>query len=169
VHLIVHFASQACLGAAAQKKTRICIPDPLTHPHKDDSLAPSDFVIGAKYGQACHDGVYASAWARADNIIHHESCHTFINSSKVGYVDRKRVLHYRWGLLPTARWLCKIGKAINNTCPLCKGEDGGHYAITGCPRLSAAYTARHNDAGTEILEAIGKGQMGQCVVMSDVA
>jgi hypothetical protein len=41
------FASQACLGATAQKKTRIFIPDPLTHPHKDDSLAPSDFVIGA--------------------------------------------------------------------------------------------------------------------------
>jgi ribonuclease HI len=122
-----------------------------------------------KHGQACQDGIYASVWARADNIIHHESSHTFINSSTVGYVDRKRViLQYRWGLLPTARWLCKIGKSTNNACPLCRGEDGGHHAISGCPRLSAAYTARHNDAGTEILEAIGKGQLGQCVVMSDV-
>jgi ribonuclease HI len=121
-----------------------------------------------KHGHACQDGVYASAWARADNIVHHESSHMFINSPTVRYVDRKRVLQYRWGLLPTARWLCKIGKSINNTCPLCRGEDGGHHAISGCPRLSAAYTARHNDAGTEILEAIGRGQLGQCVVMSDV-
>jgi hypothetical protein len=53
VHLIVFIAYEACLGAAAPKKARICIPDPLTHPHKDDSLAPSDFVIGAMLVTQC--------------------------------------------------------------------------------------------------------------------
>ena len=35
-------------------------------------------------------------------------------------------------------------------------------------RLTKAYTSRHNAAGVEILEAIGKGQLGHCIIMSDV-
>jgi hypothetical protein len=34
--------------------------------------------------------------------------------------------------------------------------------------MSAAYTAWHNDAATKKVEAIGKGEMGQCIVESDV-
>jgi hypothetical protein len=91
-----------------------------------------------------------------------------MNSSKVDRYTRKLVLQYRWGLLPTNRLLHKIGKAPTNQCPLCGQEDGGHHAISGCKELSAAYTRRHNDAGTEILEAISRGKEAGNVFLSDV-
>jgi ribonuclease HI len=121
-----------------------------------------------KYGQAKTDGVYVEAWKRADASIHHDMSHLFMTSSKVRFRARKKVLQYRWGLLPTARWLHKIGKSPTNTCPLCGGEDGGHHVMSGCPRLSPAYTDRHNAAGTELAEAVGKGELGHCVWMQDI-
>jgi ribonuclease HI len=121
-----------------------------------------------KYGQAKTDGVYVDAWKRADASIHHDMSHIFMTTRKVRFRARKKVLQYRWGLLPTARWLHKIGKSPTNTCPLCGGEDGGHHVLSGCPRLSPAFTDRHNAAGTELAEAVGKGDLGHCVWMTDV-
>lgn len=91
-----------------------------------------------------------------------------MNSSKVDWYTQKLAIQYRWGLLPTNRLLHKIGKTPTNNCPLCGEEDGGHHAISGCKELSAAYTRRHNDAGTEILEAIGRGTRAAHVYLSDV-
>lgn len=121
-----------------------------------------------KYGSAPKEGIYAQAWLNIDDQTHHASSHGFMTSRKVDPRTRKQVLQYRWGLLPTQRYLKKIGKADNLNCPLCAQEDGGHHAISGCPVLSAAVTRRHNDAGTEILEAISRGEYGAHVLLSDI-
>jgi hypothetical protein len=112
----------------------------------------------AKLGSSPRDGIYAYSWINIADKIHHPASHAFMNSSKVGRHNQKLVLQYRWGLLPTNRLLHRIGKAPTNQCLLCGEEDGGHHAISGCKELSAAYTRRHNDAGTETLEAISRGK-----------
>jgi ribonuclease HI len=122
----------------------------------------------AKYGSASKTGVYASSWLSIADKLHHPASHTFLGSSKANTYTKKLVLQYRWGLLPTNRYLHKIGKAPSNHCPMCGEEDGGHHVISGCRELSAAYTRRHNDAGTEILEAISRGKKASHVFLSDV-
>jgi hypothetical protein len=77
-------------------------------------------------------------------------------------------MQYRWGRLPTNNWLHKIGISPTNKCPLCGEVDGGHHVVSGCKAHQKAYVQRHNEAGTEILEAISKGTKGHCVMMSDV-
>jgi len=93
----------------------------------------------------------ASSWLKVAEQIHHSTSHAFLTSSQANHYTRKLVLQYRWGLLPTNGFLHKIGKSATKCCPLCGADDGGHHAISGCRPLSAAYTRRHNDAGTEIL------------------
>jgi hypothetical protein len=55
----------------------------------------------------------------------------FMTSSKVTPTQRKRVLQYRYGLLPTNKLLYRYKKVKSTaSCPLCGGEDGaGHYAV----------------------------------------
>jgi len=54
-----------------------------------------------------------------------------MTSSKVTPQQCKRVLQYRYGLLPTYKLLHRYKKATNTTtCPLCGGEDGGHHAAS---------------------------------------
>jgi hypothetical protein len=77
-------------------------------------------------------------------------------------------MQYRWGVLPTASWLHKCGLRDSKACPLCGRDDGGHHALSACPALSAVVTKRHNDAGTEIVEAICRGNCGGEVLLSDV-
>jgi hypothetical protein len=122
----------------------------------------------AKYGNASTEGVYAKSWSEASHKIHHPASHLFMTSTKVGARTRQRVLQYRWGLLPTQRYLKKIGKSDHLNCPLCGQEDGGHHAVSGCSALRQAYIRRHNDAGTEILEAINRGTQGAHILLSDV-
>lgn len=121
-----------------------------------------------RLGSAPTTGVYASSWQRVTDQIDHQTSHAFITSSRVSYQARKLALQYRWGLLPTMRWMQKIGKSITMACPLCGVEDGGHHAVSACPAVSTAVTRRHNDAGTEIMEAILRGKCGECIMMTDV-
>jgi hypothetical protein len=122
----------------------------------------------ARLGAAPRDGIYASIWLGVSGRLHHQASHAFMTSSKVDWYTRKLVLQYCWGLLPTNRLLYKIGETPSNQCPLCGEEDGGHHAISGCRELSAAYTRRHNDAGTEILEAISRGTEASHMLLSDI-
>jgi hypothetical protein len=61
-----------------------------------------------------------------------------MTSSKVTPRQRKRVLHYRYGLLPTNKLLHRYNKLESTGCPLCGGEDSGHHAVSSCPALSNA-------------------------------
>jgi len=142
----------------SSKEDRLGCPTTVHHPIADlnDALRQVAHERN-KLGTAKKDGVYASSWNKADPLIHHASSHLFMTSPEVTNKARKTVLQYRWGLLPTARWMKKIGKCSHGLCPLCGQEDGGHHAVSACPRMSPAITNRHNDAGTEILEAISKG------------
>jgi hypothetical protein len=54
----------------------------------------------------------------------------FMTSSKVTPAQRKRVLQYRYGLLPTNKLLYRYKRVTSTACPLCSGEDGGHHAVT---------------------------------------
>jgi hypothetical protein len=103
----------------------------------------------------------------------------FMTSSKVTPAQRKRVLQYCYGLLPTNKLLYRYKKVTSTACPLCSGEDGGHHAVSSCPALSKAVTLRHNEAilkailkaihqGTAILKAIHQGCKGRLVLTSDV-
>lgn len=120
-----------------------------------------------KLGQAKKDGIYYVSWRDIYPKINHKLSHLFMNSDKVSYRTRKWVLQYRWGVLPTNRWLYKCKLTPSLLCPLCSQEDGGHHALSGCPALSAAITKRHNDAGTEIVRD-PKQQIGAHVLLSDV-
>jgi exonuclease III/ribonuclease HI len=121
-----------------------------------------------KLGQANRESLYWQKWQAAKEQIAHEFSHTFMGSSKVPFKTKKLALQYRWGLLPTQRWLykCKLSDSLN--CPLCGEEDGGHHALSGCKAVNAAVTKRHNDAGTEIVEAIARGRQAASLLMSDV-
>ena len=80
----------------------------------------------------------------------------------------KLVLQYRWGLLPTQRWLHKCKLSPNPNCTLCGEPDGGHHAISACKALNKAAIKRHNDAGTAIVEAICKGEHAARLMLADV-
>lgn len=140
-----------------------------TQPIPDLHNALKDTAKGQrKLGTAKCDGVYASSWNVAQHLINHALSHCFLTSTKTSHSARKLALQYRWGLLPTNRWLFKIGKRTDNSCPLCGQEDGGHHAVSACPGVSTAVTKRHNDAGTEIIEAISKGTKGHNLILADV-
>jgi hypothetical protein len=121
-----------------------------------------------KLGQANRESLYWQKWQATKEQIAHELSHTFMGSSKVPLKTKKLALQYRWGLLPTQRWLHKCKLSDGPNCPLCGEEDGGHHALSGCKATSAAVTKRHNDAGTEIVEAIAKGRQAASLLMSDV-
>jgi ribonuclease HI len=112
--------------------------------------------------------VYFSSWKNVSGTIDHKHSHAFLSSSRVTYRVRKLVLQYRYGLLPTHKLMKRYKLSSTSLCPLCGEEDGGHHAVSACPKLSTSVTNRHNDAGTEIVEAISKGDKGGRLLMSDV-
>jgi ribonuclease HI len=136
-------------------------------PNLDDALKRVAHPL-LKLGQSNRDSLYWQKWQAAKNLIAHEFSHAFLGNSKVPFKTKKLVLQYRWGLLPTQRWLHKCKLSPTRNCPLCGEEDGGHHALSGCKALNAAYIKRHNDAGTEIVEAIAKGSQASDLVLSDV-
>jgi len=121
-----------------------------------------------KLGLSNTSTVYFKSWQSQLHCIDDTHSHLFMTSSKVTPQQRKRVLQYRYGLLPTYKLLHRYKKVTNTTCPLCGGEDGGHHAVSSCPALSNVVTLRHNDAGTAILKAIHQGCKGRMLVTSDV-
>jgi hypothetical protein len=121
-----------------------------------------------KLGQANRESLYWQKWQEAKEQIAHEFSHAFMGSSKVPFKAKKLALQYRWGLLPTQRWLYKCKLSPSPNCLLCGEEDGGHHALSGCSAVNAAVIKRHNDAGTEIVEAIAKGCKAAQLLMSDV-
>jgi hypothetical protein len=92
----------------------------------------------------------------------------FLAGTTVTHETKKLMMQYRWGLLSTRRWLHKCKLAPDISCPLCGEEDGGHHALSACRCVSPTVTTRHNDADTEIVEAIMKGEKGYSWIMSDV-
>ncbi len=119
-------------------------------------------------GQANQNSFYFQKWKQAYNNIAHRFSHKFLSSAKVGYRARKLAVSYRWGVLPTENWLHKCKLRPTKTCLLCGADDGGHHAMSACPALSPSVTKRHNDAGTEIAEAICRGNCGGEVLLTDV-
>eukprot|EP00775_Hariotina_reticulata_P002296 gene2296-biopygen3834 len=112
--------------------------------------------------------VYYNSWQSQQEHIDEAHSHLFMTSSKVTPRQRKCILQYRYGLLPTHKLLHRYHKVPTANCPLCGGEDGGHHAISACPALSKAVTIRHNDAGTAIVNAIHQGRKGSMLLTSDV-
>jgi hypothetical protein len=121
-----------------------------------------------KIGMSDTSTTYYSSWQSKLNIIDEAHSHMFMTSSKVTPTQRKRVLQYRYGLLPTNKLLYRYKKVKSTACPLCSGADSGHHAVSSCPALSKAVTLRHNDAGTAILKAIHQGYKGRLLLTSDV-
>jgi len=121
-----------------------------------------------KLGSSNTTTIYFDSWQRQLDSVDDTHSHMFMTSSKVTPRQRKRVLQYRYGLLPTYKMLHRYKKASSATCPLCNGEDGGHHAVSSCPALSDAVTLRHNDAGTAIIKAIHQGSKGRMLLTSDV-
>jgi hypothetical protein len=121
-----------------------------------------------KTGMSDTSTVYYSSWQSQTNNTDEAHSHLFMTSSKVTPRQRKRVLQYRYGLLPTNKLLHRYNKVKSTACPLCGGEDGGHHAVSSCPALSHAATLRHNEAGTAILKAIHQGCKGRLLLTSDV-
>jgi ribonuclease HI len=119
-------------------------------------------------GSSNQEALYYSGWHRMDKDIDHKYSHMFMSSSKVRFADRKRVLQYRYGLLPTQKLMKRYHLADSSLCPLCGEEDGGHHAVSACRQLSTTVTLRHNDAGTAIVEAIAQGEKGGQLIASDV-
>jgi hypothetical protein len=121
-----------------------------------------------KIGMSDTSTTYYSSWQSKLNIIDETHSHMFMTSSKVTPTQRKRVLQYRYGLLPTNKLLYRYKKVKSTACPLWGGADGGHHALSSCPALRKAVTLRHNDAGTAILKAIHRGYKGRLLLTSDV-
>jgi ribonuclease HI len=121
-----------------------------------------------KLGKSNLDGIYASSWRAIHSSIAHQHSHMFLAGTTITHKTKKLMMQYRWGLLPTRRWLHKCKLAPDISCPLCGEEDGGHHALSACRCVSPTVTTRHNDAGTEIVEAIMKGEKGCSLIMSDV-
>jgi hypothetical protein len=141
----------------------VCIPmanmaDALkAHIHKSRNL-----------GSAKQDTVYYQAWKRIDKAIHHSHSHMFMTSSTCTGYQRKLVMQYRHGLLPTNKLLHRYNKSATANCSLCGMPDGGHHSLSGCRHLAKALTVRHNEAGAAIVEAIYSGSKGSYLVAADV-
>ena len=121
-----------------------------------------------KLGLSNKSTTYYNRWKPQLHDIDDTHSHLFMTSGTVTPRQRKRMLQYRYGLLPTHKLLYRYKKVNSTACPLCGGEDGGHHAISACPALSNAVTLRHNEAGTAILKAIHQGCKGRMLLTSDV-
>jgi hypothetical protein len=121
-----------------------------------------------KLGRANQDTVYHQAWQNIDSTIDHQHSHMFMTSSSCTGYQRRLVMQYRYGLLPTNKLLHRYKKAANANCSLCGMPDGGHHSVSGCRHLAKALTVRHNEAGAAIVEAIHAGAKGSCLVAADV-
>lgn len=121
-----------------------------------------------RHGTSNQESIYYRMWQSAKAQIAGKYSHTFMRAAAVKSRRRRLALQYRQGLLPTNKKLHQYKKASSPSCPLCGQEDSGHHAVSGCERLSAAYTARHNEAGARILRAVKRGARGQEVLMADV-
>jgi len=86
-------------------------------------------ISATSWDQSNTTTIYFDSWQRQLNAIDDTHSHMFMTSSKVTPRQRKRVLQYRYGLLPTYKMLHRYKKASSATCPLCNGEDGGHHAV----------------------------------------
>jgi ribonuclease HI len=121
-----------------------------------------------KLGSAKKDTVYYQAWKSIDKAIDHNHSHTFMTSSSCTGYQRKLVMQYRYGLLPTNKLLRRYKKSTTANCSLCGMADGGHHSVSGCRHLGKALTVRHNEAGAAIVEAINAGARGNYLVAADV-
>jgi exonuclease III/ribonuclease HI len=121
-----------------------------------------------KMGSANRDTVYHQAWESIDKAIDHNHSHMFVTSSTCTGYQRKLVMQYRYGLLPTNKLMHRYKKSTTANCPLCGMPDGGHHSVSGCRHLGKALTLRHNEAGAAIVEAIHAGTRSGYLVAADV-
>ncbi len=121
-----------------------------------------------KLGRANVDTVYYQAWDEMSIQIEHKYSHLFLTTPMSDIWLTRKIMQYRYGLLPTYKYLNRIKKAPHNICPLCGQPDGGHHAVSACSALSKSVTLRHNDAGTAIVAAVASGTKGGLLIMSDV-
>jgi hypothetical protein len=120
-------------------------------------------------GYSNQSSLYFQGWNRLKHAAHVKASNHFMTSGLITHTQRKRMLQYRTGTLPTNKMLHRINKSHPNTCPLCGQLDGGHHAVAACPEiLTPICIPRHHAAGRAILKAVAKGRLGAALHCADV-
>ena len=122
----------------------------------------------SRLGMADTDTVYFKAWQDISKKIDHRYSHLFLGDRSIEPWLMKKVMQYRYGLLPTQKYLHRIKKAPSDACPLCGQPDSGQHAISACPALYQTAILRHNAAGAAILQAVSQGGESAKLMLSDI-
>jgi ribonuclease HI len=121
-------------------------------------------------GYSNTQSIYFQSWTSILPIVNEKASNHFMTSTKATHTQRKYMIAYRTGTLPTNKMFNRFDPAHTNKCPLCKTHlDGGHHALSGCEVIAQKIgSLRHNAAGRLIMKAISKGSRGADLIMADV-
>jgi exonuclease III/ribonuclease HI len=121
-------------------------------------------------GYSNTQSIYFKSWRCILPIVNEKASNHFMTSTKATHTQRKYMIAYRTGTLPTNKMFNRFDPTHTNKCPLCKTHlDGGHHALSGCEIIAQNIgSLRHNAAGRLIMKAISKGSKGADLIMADV-
>lgn len=119
-------------------------------------------------GLANQNTIYFAAWKKIEHMCDLEASNRFMHTTCVSTQERTTALKYRYGALYTRKLAKRYGHAQDSRCLLCGNEDGGHHTASGCPAMTALYTARHNKIGRQIMTRIIRGRKGGFLIQMDI-
>jgi ribonuclease HI len=122
-----------------------------------------------RLGHSNVDSIYYQAWHSLISTTDGQASNHHMTSKEVTHRQRRILLQYRTGTLPTNKLLHRWKLSPTDQCPMCGQPDGGHHALSGCPKIAQGVAAnRHHCAGRRILQALLDGGRGANVAMADV-
>jgi hypothetical protein len=119
-------------------------------------------------GLANQKTVYFAAWKGIEHMYDHEASNRFMHTTLVSTQERATALKYRYGALYNGKLAKRYGHAQHSRCLLCGNEDGCHHTASGCPAMTAMYTARHNKIGRQIMTRVIRGRKGGFLIQMDI-
>ena len=121
-----------------------------------------------RMGTSNQETVYYKAWRDCKVPIHGKMSNAYFKSAKLSRKEICNVLRLRTGGLYTQKLAYRFKHAPTDRCLLCGQQDGGHHAVSACPKMSKVVTLRHNEMARILTQAISQGGKGAQIVAADI-
>jgi hypothetical protein len=113
--------------------------------------------------------IYWSGWRDQLPRMHPVTFNFMKDTGLVSWAARRAALLYRTGTLYTGKAAKRMGYAATDRCMAGCGEpDGIHHAVSGCSKMEAHRTKRHNTAALMLARALQHNGIGARLHSADV-
>ena len=153
-------------GAAAPATAARVTSSPLANLGEGLRAAVSS---AAGLGWATANTIYHSGFAAQLPNMHRLSFAFMTKQGAATWRQRRAALLYRTGTLYTGKTAKRFGYRDTDLCMAgCGQPDGVHHAVSGCPKLEAMRTKRHNVAGMILARALQRSGLAAQLHSADV-